>query len=119
MTTTAVATEPGDDATATSGGVEAETPEPTPTEPPVQVIQVEGGAPKGGVQTVEVDKGDRVQFRVTADAPEEVHLHGYDIAELVGPDHPAEFDFKASIDGIYEIELEESAVPIAKLRVNP
>jgi FtsP/CotA-like multicopper oxidase with cupredoxin domain len=120
-TTTAqpTATAQRDTAPSKNGQDEVTTPEPTPTEAPVQTIKVEGGEPVGGIQEIEVDKGDRVRFTVTSDAPEEVHTHGYDIAEVVGPNHPAEFDFKANVDGVYEVELEESAVQIAKLTVNP
>jgi FtsP/CotA-like multicopper oxidase with cupredoxin domain len=113
---------PTQTAAPTTGGTEAQpqnTPETTPTADPVIMIEVKGGEPVGGVQEIEVDKGDRVQYTVTSDAPEEVHTHGYDIAMDVAPGKPAKFDFTADIDGIYEVELEDSAVQIAKLRVNP
>ncbi len=29
------------------------------------------------------------------------------------------FDFPADIDGVFEVEIEETAVPIAELTVNP
>jgi hypothetical protein len=88
-------------------------------EPAVTEIEVVGGEPKGGVTDIDVKAGEQVIFTVTADAPEEVHVHGYDLAEEVGPDQKAAFDFEADLEGVYEIELEHSAVPIAELRVNP
>ena len=82
-------------------------------------IAVRDNKPVGGVQKLTVNKGDRVRFTVTADQPEEVHTHGYDIAKDVAPGKPARFDFKASIEGIFEAELEQAGVPILKLTVNP
>jgi hypothetical protein len=88
-------------------------------EPAVTKIDVVGGEPKGGVTDIDVKAGDQVEFEVTADAPEEVHVHGYDLAEEVGPGQKAAFDFEADLEGVYEVELENSAVQIAELRVNP
>jgi ABC-type glycerol-3-phosphate transport system substrate-binding protein len=101
---------------------EAET-EPSETEteaePDVPVVKVEGGQPVGGVQTLTFESGSTVAFVVEADAPEEVHVHGYDVAKDVGPGAPAEFEFAADLEGIFEVELEHSAVQIIKLVVEP
>jgi hypothetical protein len=56
---------------------------------------------------------------VRSDVADEVHLHGYDISRDVAPGKPAQFKFNASIEGIFEIELEHRAVEIATLTVNP
>jgi hypothetical protein len=58
-------------------------------------IRVSADEPVGGVQKLTVRKGDRVQFTVTSDQPEEVHTHGYDITANVSPATPARFDFPA------------------------
>jgi hypothetical protein len=96
----------------------ATTPEPPPA-PPVQTIEVRNGEPEGGVQDVEAKSGDRVEFRVTSDAPEEVHLHGYDIEKEVGPGKPATFEFDADLEGQFEIELHGTATLIGQLTVSP
>lgn len=83
------------------------------------VIHVENGEPVGGVQRLEVKVGDRVRFTVEADAPEEVHVHGYDISADVGPAQKAQFDFTADLEGIFEAELENSNVQILELVVAP
>jgi hypothetical protein len=88
-------------------------------DPAVTKIDVVGGEPEGGVTDIDVKAGDQVEFEVTADAPEEVHVHGYDLSEEVGPGRKAAFDFQADLEGVYEVELENSAVQIAELRVNP
>ena len=83
------------------------------------VIRVAGGEPVGGMQHIEVKAGDRVRFVVQADAPEEVHVHGYDISKDVGPGQNARFNFVADLEGIFEIELENSGVQIVELVVEP
>ena len=91
-------------------------PAPDPRPP---VIEVEGGQPAEGVVDLEFEKGDEVSFSVVSDVKEAIHVHGYDLEEDVGPGSKATFDFVADIDGIFEVELENSAVPIAELRINP
>lgn len=85
----------------------------------VPTIEVRNGEPVGGVQTLEFDAGEEIRFRVTSDAAEEIHVHGYDIAKEVPAGGTIEFDFPADLEGIYEAELEELGVQIAELRVNP
>lgn len=85
----------------------------------VPTIVIEGGEPAGGVQELEFTAGDQVVFEVDSDVAEEVHVHGYDIEVDVEPGKPAKVDFTADIEGVFEVELEESAVEIAELTVNP
>ncbi|HEX8054745.1 MAG TPA: hypothetical protein VF517_17285 [Thermoleophilaceae bacterium] len=94
-------------------------PEAQPKEPAVKLIRVRGGRPVGGVQTIEASEGDTVRFRVQTEAPQEIHLHGYDISEETTADRPAEFQFKANESGIFEIEVEDTATQIAELKVQP
>lgn len=95
------------EATADAGGEE------------VPTIEVRDGEPVGGVQTLEFDSGEEIRFRVSSDAAEEIHVHGYDIAKDVPAGGTIEFDFPAELEGIYEAELEELGVQIAELRINP
>lgn len=92
---------------------------PVASAPSGALIRVKGGKPVGGVRNITVHKGDVIRLMVTADAPEEVHMHGYDIAKDVGPGAPARYDVPATITGIFEVELEHSGVPIAQLTVEP
>jgi FtsP/CotA-like multicopper oxidase with cupredoxin domain len=73
-------------------------------EAPVARIQIKGGSAVGGVRDITVKKGDTVRIVVTTDAPDEVHLHGYDIEKEVAPGRPARFRFKADAEGAFEIE---------------
>ncbi len=122
-----VATSGGDDqpergATATPTATEPKaeaTPKPKPTPEPVPLIRFEGGELVDGLQDIEVDKGDKVTFDVISDVPEEVHVHAYDLMTDLEPGKKARISFEATITGVIEIELEDSATEIVELRVNP
>jgi FtsP/CotA-like multicopper oxidase with cupredoxin domain len=85
-------------------------PKPKPKPPLLQA---------GSVKKLEYTEGDTVTFRVRHDAPEELHIHGYDIKRDLEPDKAEMVSFKADITGIFEIELEHSAQQLAELRVDP
>jgi hypothetical protein len=94
---------------------------PPPSPPPAARVQivVEGGRPVGGVRSVTVAKNRRVVLVVTSDIPEEVHLHGYNVARDVGPGEPARIPFRATIVGTVEVEFEHSGVPLARITTKP
>jgi hypothetical protein len=90
-----------------------------PPQPAATRIRVRAGEPVGGVETIEVERGDRVRFTVSSDQPDEVHVHGYDLERPVAPGAPARFSFTADADGIFEVELHGSHAQIASLEVQP
>ncbi len=107
-----------------SDGASAATTKPTPSTPASEdseslAIDVKGGTPVGGVKSLTVKKGDRVRFTVSSDTTSEIHVHAYDIMKDAGPGKPATFDFKAAIEGIFEVEVEDTGEQIVKLTVNP
>jgi len=83
------------------------------------VIRIRGGKPVGGVHDITVKQGGRIRFTVLADAPEHVHLHGYDVEKPVGPQQPARYDLPATINGVFVIELEDAREQIGQLTVDP
>jgi plastocyanin len=97
----------------------AQTTSEKPATPAVPTITIKDGKPVGGVQEIEVDKGDTIQFKVKSDADHEIHMHGYDIAKEVAAGGQVSYDVPADIDGIFEIEIEDLGEQIAELRVNP
>jgi hypothetical protein len=103
--------------TTTPDAAATDTPTPTPTPAPT----VDPGPLLTGSKVVKLrfKKGDTVRFRVRAPKDEEVHIHGYDIKKNVKAGQTAPVSFKATIDGIFEIEFEDSATQIAELRVDP
>ncbi len=90
-----------------------------PTRKPIPTIVVSGGEPRGGISELTARAGQTVRFRVRSDVSDEVHVHGYDISKPVRAGASATFAFPADLEGIFEIELERSAVPLAELRVEP
>jgi len=96
--------EQGQDATATP------TPTPKPQPPLLQA---------GKVTKLRFTEGETVRFRVRHDSADHVHIHGYDIMKDLEPGKTVTVSFKATITGIFEIELEDSAEQIGELRVDP
>jgi hypothetical protein len=90
-----------------------------PAEPEVPVIEIEGGQPVGGVAEFEVVEGANIRFIVRSDEAHEIHLHTYDVAMEVEAGGEVEFDVPATIGGVVEAEIEETAVPIAEISVVP
>jgi plastocyanin len=87
-------------------------------------IRIKGGKVVGGPQDIKVTKGDHVRIVVSSDAHDDVHLHGYDIEKPVEPGQPAQFNFIADIEGIFEIESHAAEDAgreplLAKLTVEP
>jgi len=93
------------------------TPPARPAEPAVVAITVNDGRPVGGIRRVSVQKGRRVRFVVRSTVRDHVHLHGYDIMRDVGPGRPAQIALRATIAGVFEIELEDAGIQLAELRV--
>jgi hypothetical protein len=93
---------------------ETETATPTPTPKP-QPPLLKGGK----VTKLEFTEGQTVKFRVVSDVPEEVHVHGYNIAKDLEPGKVITVSFPASITGIFEIEYENAGEQIGELRVDP
>jgi hypothetical protein len=87
--------------------------------PAVETIEVVNGEPQGGVAEITANKDDTVEFKVDSDTAAEVHVHGYDLMKDVEAGGSASFEFTADIEGVFEIELEETKTPIAELTVEP
>jgi hypothetical protein len=85
----------------------------------VTTVIVKNGKPVGGIKDLTYDKGDRVRFKVRSDVSDEIHVHGYDIAKDVEAGGSVSFDFPATIEGVFEAELEDRKEQILELRVNP
>jgi FtsP/CotA-like multicopper oxidase with cupredoxin domain len=104
--------------------VETQTEPQPPPEPEVTRVRIRGGQVVGGAKTIDVAKGEAVRLVVAADAPDEIHVHGYDITKNAGPGAPARFVFRADLEGVFEVEshVAEDAGRnplVARLVVNP
>jgi cytoskeletal protein RodZ len=107
----------GSGSTEDSGSDSAST--STPATPAAQTITVVNGQPQGGVKTVSFKKDDQVVLKVQSDVADEIHVHGYDLKKDVTKGGSVTFNFKATIEGRFEVELENAGTQIANLEVTP
>jgi hypothetical protein len=113
------------DATSTSTSTSTPTPSTgatstaTTPEPAVQTIRVVNGQPDGGIKKISYTKGDQVRLKVQSDTADEIHVHGYDLKKDVEAGGSVRFDFEATIEGRFEVELENAGTQIANLEVDP
>ena len=109
----------GDDSTDSSTTTTSATKGGKAAAPAIPVIRIRGGKPVGGVQKFNYNKGDQIRIKVDSDVGDEVHFHGYDIGKDVKPGGSVTFNLPASIEGVFEMELESRGEQIAEVRVNP
>lgn len=126
-----VARPDGDDAApaGTTAGATPTRTEPPELEPietgqtapePVRLnVRVVDGRPDGGIARAEASEGDSVVLVVRSDVADHVHVHGYDLFSDVAPGRPARLQFRATLTGRFEIELEDLGREIAQLTVLP
>jgi hypothetical protein len=81
-------------------------------------IEIKDGQAVGGVQDLEFSQGDDIRFKVESDADWEIHFHGYDIAKDVKAGGSVEYDVPATIPGVFEVEIEDTATQIAEITVD-
>jgi hypothetical protein len=87
--------------------------------PAIPIIVIRDGEPVGGIAELDYDAGERIRFEVESDVSDEVHVHGYDVMKDVDAGGSVSFDFPATIEGVFEAELEDRGEQILELRVNP
>ena len=68
---------------------------------------------------VSVTEGDQVTLQIISDHPIEVHLHGYDLEEVVGAEEPGELSFEATMTGRFPIEDHDTEAELGTLLVQP
>ena len=80
-------------------------------------VSIEGG--EMSPAEISVNEDDSVTLRVSSDRPMEIHLHGYDVEQEVGPGQKASLRFRADLTGRFEIEDHESEKELGVLQVRP
>ncbi len=68
---------------------------------------------------VSVTEGDQVTLQIISDHPIEIHLHGYDLEEVVGAEEPGELSFEATMRGRFPIEDHNTEAELGTLLVQP
>jgi hypothetical protein len=99
---------------------EATTTEPAGPPPPQRInVRFQDGEVVGGIKEVDVDRNRQVVLVVRSDVADHVHVHGYDLLGDVAPGQPTRIRFRANRVGRFEVELEDRALQLIDLRVNP
>jgi hypothetical protein len=90
-----------------------------PVEPKATLItiRIKDGKPVGGIVRATAKKGELVELVVHSDVADEVHLHGYDLHQDVEAGGTARIRFPATIQGVFEAELENRKLQILELKV--
>ena len=118
--TTGPAASPSVSATSGSGSP-SETPSGSPSGEAAGVtrlrVTVTDGEVSPPLRRIDLSVGDAVQLRVTADVIDEIHVHGVDKSVPVTPGRPATIRFTVTEPGLFEVELEEAALPLVQLAV--
>jgi hypothetical protein len=81
-------------------------------------VTVANGKVNPSGTTIKVKAGQTVLVTAVSDAPDELHIHGYDKELALTPGKPASVKFTANMKGTFEIETHESGKLVAKLAVS-
>ena len=73
----------------------------------------------GSVTKVTAEKGEIVRFRARSDEADELHVHGYDRTIALPAGQTVKVKFRATLDGVFEIELHHTGEQVGELRVTP
>ncbi|UJA21519.1 hypothetical protein HJD18_15730 [Thermoleophilia bacterium SCSIO 60948] len=107
---------PGD---STQGGESDPGPQSEAPKPEQPVIELEEGQPVGGVRELAYSPGDTIRFAVDSDVDDEIHFHGYDVSVPVKAGEQSQVVAIATLEGVFEVELEDRVIPIAEVTVSP
>jgi hypothetical protein len=83
------------------------------------IVVDSGGKPVGGITDLTYKEGDQIRFKVRSAVADEVHVHGYDLMKDVKAGGTISYDFPATIEGVFEAELEGRKEQIIQLTVEP
>lgn len=73
----------------------------------------------GKVTKMTFEKGETVRFRARSAEDDELHVHGYDREYELPAGETVDVTFKATLDGVFEIELHHTGEQVGELRVTP
>ncbi len=80
-------------------------------------FEITGGSADPPLERVTVPQGATVRIVVTADEPDELHLHGYDLDAALEPGEQAVLEFVADQPGLFELETHHGGLPLLQLAV--
>jgi hypothetical protein len=109
----------GNGESSSGGGSATTASKPGEAAPIITIVVDQNGEPVGGIAEISLNEGEEARFKVESAVADEVHMHGYDIAKDVRAGGTVNFDFPATLEGVFEAELESRKEQILELRVNP
>jgi hypothetical protein len=80
-------------------------------------FEISSGRADPPLARVTVEQGVTVRIVVTADEPDELHLHGYDLDAALEPGREATLEFVADRPGLFELETHHSGLILLQLAV--
>jgi hypothetical protein len=89
------------------------------SKPSIPTVVIKNGKPVGGITELTYNEGDQIRFKVDSDVSDEIHVHGYELMKDVKAGGSVSFDFPATIEGVFEAELEGRKEQIIEFTVNP
>lgn len=81
-------------------------------------VTVANGKVNPSGANIKVNAGQTVLITAVSDAPDQLHIHGYDKELQLQPGKPASVKFTADMKGTFEVETHESGKLVAKLVVS-
>lgn len=82
-------------------------------------LHVEKGKLVSGPKVIKLTRGDRVSITVVSDAPDAMHVHGYELHLEVPAEQPATVRFEADKTGRFTTELHQSGAQLVILEIYP
>lgn len=82
-------------------------------------LVVKDGKLESGQSVMQVHQGEQVVLRISSDASDELHLHGYDLHAQITPEENAVLEFSANRTGRFTLELHRANTELGALEVYP
>ncbi len=91
----------------------------TAANPVVAEFVVKAGKLASGDPTVKAREGDEVTLKITTDAADELHVHGYDVHGHLKAGETATIRIQATRSGRFPFELHKARLELGTLEVYP
>jgi hypothetical protein len=82
-------------------------------------LVVKDGQLASGQSVIQVHRGEHVVLRISSNATDELHLHGYDLYAQITPQKTAVLEFNANRTGRFTLELHKANTELGALEVYP
>lgn len=82
-------------------------------------LVVKDGKLASGQPVMQIHQGERVVLRITSNAADELHLHGYDLTAQLTPQETTVLEFNANRTGRFTLELHKANTELGALEVYP